>query len=108
MHALHACPQGGATQMRQSGPSPRSHASTLPRDRAQRLLRAVEEMRELDRARQLTAAAAGRRSSAGHGRDADRDAADLARKVEAKAREIFRLAQTEDDASDRPAARRRH
>jgi len=64
--------------MRQPEPSGRHRLAPLPTHTRDRLLRAVDELRALERERQ------GRRA-------ADRPIDDVTRLVEAKAREIFRL-----------------
>ena len=66
--------------MREPTPSARHRPAPLPAHTRDRLLRAVEELRALERERQ------GRRA-------VDGSADDVSRLVEAKAREIFRLSQ---------------
>ena len=67
-------------QMREPPPSARHRLAPLPGPTRDRLLRAVDELRALERERQ------GRRAVGG-------SADDVSRLVEAKAREIFRLSQ---------------
>lgn len=64
--------------------SPERHAPTVLRDDSDRLLRAVGELRALERAKRLQAMSSEPFYA-------------LARQLEAKAREVFRLAEEQDE-----------